>query len=89
MYPITKESYLERDALPSLFDAKARMSVVNQEAVWQRFIRPPSSLHIVIGGLNLIWLFWLLEFFIFFTETFNTSGRVHQFLFAGEKRMAF
>jgi hypothetical protein len=31
----------------------------------------------------------ILKFFVFLAETLDSAGGVHQFLFAGEKRMAF
>jgi hypothetical protein len=31
----------------------------------------------------------ILEFFVFFSESFDTAGRIHEFLFAGKKRMTF
>jgi hypothetical protein len=43
----------------------------------------------VTGGIKLSGFRLVLKFFIFFPETFNTTRRVNQFLFAGKKRMAF
>ncbi|VTR70661.1 hypothetical protein DESC_820021 [Desulfosarcina cetonica] len=31
----------------------------------------------------------VLEFFVLFSEPLDTAGRIHQLLFAGEKRVAF
>jgi hypothetical protein len=30
----------------------------------------------------------ILKFFVFFSETLDTAGRIHQLLFAGKKRVA-
>jgi hypothetical protein len=64
------------------------MGVVNLGTVLQLYLADelPSHHH---RGENLIRFGRFLEFLIFFAETFNTSGSVHQFLFAGKKRMAF
>ena len=31
---------------------------------------------------------FFLKFFVFFSKSFNSAGRIHQFLFSGKKRMA-
>ena len=41
------------------------------------------------GGARLLSILGLLEFSVFFTEPFNSPGRVNQFLLAGEKGVAF
>ena len=43
----------------------------------------------VTGGIKLSGFRLVLKFFIFFSETFDTTRCVNQFLFASKKRMAF
>jgi hypothetical protein len=38
-------------------------------------------------GINALLI--LLKLFVFFSEPLDTAGRIHQFLFPGEKRVAF
>ena len=77
-----------RNAWSSILNTSARMGVVSLETVWQLCLADELPSHHVREE-NLIRLGRFLEFFIFFTETFNASGGVHQFLFTGKKRMAF
>jgi hypothetical protein len=47
------------------------------------------KVRVIIKSWNTILFFGLfLKFLVFFTKSFNTPGRIHQFLFAGKKRMA-
>jgi hypothetical protein len=42
----------------------------------------------VTGGALLFGFFLVLKFFVFFPESFNPTGGIDQFLFAGEEWMA-
>jgi len=41
------------------------------------------------GPMNQLIVLIILKFFIFFTEPFDTAGRIDELLFSGKKRMAF
>ena len=77
-----------RNAWFSISITRARTGVVSLETVWQLYLADELPSH-HLREEDLIRLGRFLEFLIFFTETFNASGGVHQFLFTGKKRMAF